>query len=237
MISPRLLKYWYPSEQKNGTLIIYNWIRQHTNPRQSLLNIGAGPASKDPLRAFRGEVSKVVGIDIDPIVLENNELDEAHVVDGTRLPFEENLFDIVVSDYVLEHVEFPEPFLKEVFRVLKPGGSFFFRTPNRYHYVSLISRCTPHWFHGLMANRVRGMASDAHVPYPTFHRLNTKREIQTLATKVGFSQMDLQFIECEPSYLMFSTITFLLGVFYERITNKFEQLSGIRANIFGRLVR
>jgi len=237
VISEKLLKYWYPNEQKNGTLIFYDWIRQHTNSQQSVLNLGAGPASKNPLKTFRGEVARVVGADIDPIVSGNDELDEAHVVDGTRLPFEENCFDIVVSDYVLEHVEFPEPFLKEVYRVLKPGGSFFFRTPNRYHYVSLIAQCTPHWFHELLANRARGLPSNAHEPYPTFHRLNTKREIQTLANKVGFSQVALRCVECEPSYLVFSTIPFLVGVLYERTANKFDRLSGIRANIFGRLVR
>lgn len=237
MISSKLLKYYYPDEQKNGTLIFYNWIRQHTNSQQSVLNLGAGPSSKNRLRTFRGEVAQVVGADIDPIVLGNDELDECHVVDGTHLPFEDHRFDIAFSDYVLEHVEFPEPFLKEVYRVLKPGGSFFFRTPNRYHYVSLIAQHAPHWVHELLANRARGLPSDAHEPYPTFHRLNTQKEIQSLANKVGFSPVTLRHVECEPSYLMFSTIPFLAGVLYERITNKFDCLSGIRVNIFGRLVR
>jgi len=237
VISEKLLKYWYPSEQMNGTFIFYNWIRQYTDSRQRILNLGAGPASRNPLRAFRGEVARVVGVDIDPIVLGNDELDESYVVDGTRLPFEDNSFDLAFSDYVLEHVEFPEPFLKEVYRVTKPSGSFFFRTPNRYHYVSLIAQCTPHWIHELLANRARGLPSDAHEPYPTFHRLNTQKEIQTLANKVGFSQVTLRYVECEPSYLMFSTIPFLGGVLYERTVNKFDCLSGIRANIFGRLVR
>jgi SAM-dependent methyltransferase len=237
VISGKRLKYWYPDEQENGTLIFYNWIRQHTKLQQTVLNLGAGPASRDPVKTFRGEVARVVGADIDPIVSANDELDESHVVDGARLPFDEHTFDIAFSDYVLEHVECPELFLKEVYRVLKPGGSFFFRTPNRYHYVSLIAQCTPHWCHELLANPVRGLPNDAHEPYPTFHRLNTKRVIQTLANKVGFSQVTLRYVECEPSYLVFSTIPFLVGVLYERTTNKFDCLSGIRANIFGRLVR
>jgi SAM-dependent methyltransferase len=237
VISIKMLKYWYPNEQKNGTLIFYNWIRQHTNSQQSVLNLGAGPASKNPLKMLRGEVARMVGADIDPIVVGNDELDEAHVVDGKRLPFDENCFDIVFSDYVMEHVEFPEPFLKEVYRVLKPGGIFFFRTPNRYHYVSMIAQYTPHWFHELLANRARGLPGNAHEPYQTFHRLNTRKEIQMLANKAGFSQVALRFVECEPSYLMFSNFSFLVGVLYERVTNKFDCLAGIRANIFGRMVR
>ena len=104
MISEKLVKYWYPDEQKNGTLLFYSWVRQHIRQQQSMLNLGAGPASKNPLRTFRGEVARVVGADIDPIVLSNGELDESYVVDGARLPFEESSFDIALSDYVLEHV-------------------------------------------------------------------------------------------------------------------------------------
>ncbi len=237
MISEKLVKYWYPDEQKNGTLLFYNWVRQHTNSQQSMLNLGAGPASRNPLKSFRRELARVVGVDVDPIVLGNDQLDEAHVVDGTRLPFGPESFDIALSDYVLEHVEFPKAFLGEVYRVLKPGGSFFFRTPNRYHYVSLIAQCTPQWFHEHLANRVRGLPGDAHEPYPTYHRLNSKRQIESLAKEIGFPQVVLQYVECEPSYLKFSAISFLVGVLYERVVNKFDCLSGIRANIFGRLVR
>jgi ubiquinone/menaquinone biosynthesis C-methylase UbiE len=171
------------------------------------------------------------------VQLGNHQLDEAHVVNGTRLPFQGNCFDLAFGDYVLEHVEFPELFLKEVYRVLKPGGSFFFRTPNRYHYVTLIAQRTPHWVHELVANSARGLPSDAHEPYPTYYRLNTNRAIKELANKLAFSQVEIRRIECEPSYLKFATIPFLVGVFYERITNRFDYFSGIRANILGRLVR
>jgi SAM-dependent methyltransferase len=237
LISQRLLKNWYPDDRKNGTKLFYSWVREHVAPNSTILNVGAGPASRNPVKTFRGEVARVVGIDIDPVVLTNEDLDEAFVSDGMALPFGDCSFDIVLSDYVFEHVEFPGPFLREIHRVLKPGGSLFFRTPNKFHYVSLIGRCTPHWFHSLVANRVRGMPSDAHEPYETHYRLNSTADIRGLAARAKFSQVDLRYVECEPSYLMFSTIPFLAGVLYERTVNHFNVLSGIRANIFGRLVR
>lgn len=237
LISEQLLKYWYPDQQKNGTLLFYGWVREHVNSRQTMLNVGAGPASKDPLKTFRGEVARVVGVDVDPIVLSNDELDEAHVTDGSTLPFDDHSFDIAVSDYVFEHVRSPEAFLNEIRRVLRPEGSLFFRTPNKFHYVSLLGRCTPHWFHALVANRVRGLPEDAHEPYPTFYRLNSAHDIRRLAMKVHFSGVDLRMVECEPSYLKFSAIPFLAGVLYERTVNYSNHLSGIRANIFGRLLR
>ena len=42
------------------------------------------------------------------------------------LPFEDNSFDVVVSFGVLEHVNNDFESLKEVNRILKPGGAFFF---------------------------------------------------------------------------------------------------------------
>jgi SAM-dependent methyltransferase len=40
-----------------------------------------------------------------------------------RLPFDNNTFDVVISDQVLEHIEgLPEVAINEMFRVLKPNG-------------------------------------------------------------------------------------------------------------------
>src|SRR5688500_6677197 len=40
------------------------------------------------------------------------------------IPFEDNFFDFVVSNQVFEHVEDLDGALKEIDRVLKPGGGF-----------------------------------------------------------------------------------------------------------------
>jgi SAM-dependent methyltransferase len=200
-----------------------------------LLNLGAGPATDDGIRSFRGEVARVVGADIDPCVLENDECDEAHVINGEILPFEENRFDIVVSDFVLEHLASPEPFLREVRRVLKPGGSFFFRTPNKYHYVATIARLTPHWFHELVANWAQGAPSGSHEPYPTYYRINSVENVKRFARMTGFTKVELELLEHEPSYLVFHVLPFLAGVVYERLVNRFENLAWLRVNILGRL--
>ena len=45
-------------------------------------------------------------------------------------PFEENQFDSIVTFQVIEHVRKDEVFLKEIHRVLKPGGKALITTPN-----------------------------------------------------------------------------------------------------------
>ena len=99
----------------------------------------------------------MIGVDIDEVVLQNTDLDQAFLIENGKLPFSDSHFDLAWADYVLEHVQEPVTFFKEIERVLKVGASFFFRTPNKYHYVSLIGRITPHRFHELCANRVRGL--------------------------------------------------------------------------------
>jgi ubiquinone/menaquinone biosynthesis C-methylase UbiE len=44
---------------------------------------------------------------------------------GERIPFEENFFDLVISDNVLDHVYNTHAVMNEVLRVLKPGGCLY----------------------------------------------------------------------------------------------------------------
>ena len=61
------------------------------------------------------------------------------------LPFEENMFDVVFSNHVLEHIEDDAKAMSELFRVLKPGGMGIFQIPqdlsreNTYEDFSIIS--------------------------------------------------------------------------------------------------
>ncbi len=46
-------------------------------------------------------------------------------------PFQDNSFDLVLSFQVIEHIEDDDHFLKEIYRILKPGGRAMLTTPNR----------------------------------------------------------------------------------------------------------
>jgi SAM-dependent methyltransferase len=53
-----------------------------------------------------------------------------HLFDGLSLPFETGAFDLVASLQVIEHVPDTGPYLREIMRVLTPGGTAIFTTPN-----------------------------------------------------------------------------------------------------------
>src|SRR5437588_5205691 len=228
MISNRIIQHFYPDVGIQTLSLLsagafYGWVRQSTTAQTVMLNLGAGgPAPRDKIRVFKGEVARVAGADIDPEVLHNPELDDAQIIPSSgKLPFGDETFDLVLSDWVVEHIADPFQFLSEVRRILKPDGSFFFRTPNKHHYVGLIASFTPHWFHELVANRARGMSSGDHEPWPTYYRLNSRKAIQADGTRAGFSKVEVLMWEGPPGYLVFNSVPFVLGVAYERVVNRY----------------
>ena len=53
---------------------------------------------------------------------------EYKVIDAQAIPFEDNLFDIVIANHMLYHVPDLNRALKEIARVLKDGGTFYATT-------------------------------------------------------------------------------------------------------------
>jgi SAM-dependent methyltransferase len=244
MVSDRVFQHFYPNcrlSQRGlpAAEAFYDWVRQHTSPQTVMLNLGAGgPAPRGKIKKFKGEVARVVGVDIDPEVVNNPELDDAHVIGPEgQLPFPDQSFDLVLSDWVVEHVAEPVRFLREIGRVLREGGSMFLRTPNKHHYVGFLASTTPHWFHELVANRVRGNRPGSHEPWPSYYRLNTRRSITRAGDSAGFRAVEVRIWEGPPLYLVFNTAAFVLGVGYERLVNRFSPLEELRNCIMARLAK
>ena len=59
------------------------------------------------------------------------------VGDIHNLPLEDNSIDAILCIAVLEHVEEPQKAMKEMYRVLKPGGYCFIYVPFLYYYPPL----------------------------------------------------------------------------------------------------
>lgn len=53
------------------------------------------------------------------------------VGDGTRLPLQDGIVDVVTSFETIEHIDRDRAFVSELRRVLAPGGTLYLSTPNR----------------------------------------------------------------------------------------------------------
>lgn len=201
-------------------------IPSHLDGSQMVLDLGAGPGN--PLMNLQGKAAKVRSVDADPCVLTNPFLDEAKIGTGEAIPYPDNVFDIVISNNVLEHLVNPQQVFKEVNRVLKLCGFFLAKTPNRRHYVALMGLMTPYWFHGLH-NSLRGIARDD--VFPTFYRANTTSHSRVLARQSKFKVISLALVEGHPEHLRLFWPAYLIGLAYERVVSALELLSAFRTVI------
>jgi SAM-dependent methyltransferase len=105
--------------------------------RGVMLDVGT---SEGPYRAaFAARVQRYVGLEYPPSILEKRPdlwriLDRAKrsvdvFGDGNRLPFGAGTVDTVLSTEVLEHLPDPARCLREMRRVLKPGGRLLLTVP------------------------------------------------------------------------------------------------------------
>lgn len=58
--------------------------------------------------------------------------------DACRLPFDDGVFDLVVSSECIEHTPAPLTAVAEMARVTRPGGSVLLTSPNRLWYFSVV---------------------------------------------------------------------------------------------------
>ena len=192
-----------------------------------VLDLGAGTGVIDALD-WRGPGRRVIGIDPDPRISGHPFLDDRARGSGSELPFRDESFDAVVTVNVMEHIANPNSILLEVHRILKRGGVFLVKTPNRNHYVAQMASLTPGWFHSWY-NGLRGRASED--TFETVYRFNRLNEIRERADRTGFEVVSLDAFEGIPEYLLLSSFLFYPGLWYERWANATPSRNKWRANI------
>jgi SAM-dependent methyltransferase len=172
----------------------------------------------------------VVGVDPDPAALAANRVIAYRVVgSGEDLPFTRHAFDVVASAWVLEHLDHPGLVFAEVHRVLAPGGTFVFLTPNAWNYNAWVIRAIPHRWHAGMTRRLYGRGEgDA---YPVRYRANSSRQLHRLLNAAGFEHTELLY-NGDPSYIAFNRPLLEASFGIERVLAT-PRLHGAQVHILG----
>lgn len=94
-----------------------------------------------------------------------------HSPEPVELPYENAEFALVLSCGVLEHVSDPEGSLREIRRILAPGGRLLvYNLPNRFSYLERIARHTGRYYHGALEH----------------DRVYTRRSARRIVSEAGF---------------------------------------------------
>lgn len=209
----------------DGTVRFYGFVRacMLQTEAKRVLDFGAGRGAAlqdDPslyrrhLRDLRFRGAEVVAADIDDAVLLHVASDSQVVLTlGAPLPFDDESFDVIVSDMTFEHLEEPEVVAKDLLRVLRPGGYICARTPNRRGYVAMLSRMVPNHHHtgALKSIQPHRKAQDV---FPAFYRLNDGR---TLRKAFAGCEVSYFIDSSEPAYHFGSSLIYRMMLFSHRL--------------------
>ena len=112
---------------------------------EKLLDLGGGRGDCGEAVKASSLYKEIYGVDVDFKLLEESKerglvINRCDLNKGA-LPFKCNYFDAITCLEVIEHIINPHEILREVNRILKPGGIFIISTPNIqwiYHIFRLI---------------------------------------------------------------------------------------------------
>ncbi len=210
----------------DGTIEFYSRINAIMHQDMSVLNFGAGRGAwleqdqceyRRHLRQLKGKVKFVAAYDVDEAVLENTDCDERQVGKiGDQLPFASETFDLIISDWVFEHIQEVDFIVSELDRVLKPGGWICSRTPNRWGYVAIISSLIPQNRHAKILSKLQPKRLEKDI-FPTKYLLNTRTALRGAFSKYGYLDCSY-FYDGEPRYAAQSKIIYFVSLIVNRLT-------------------
>lgn len=198
---------------KYSQLLYEEMLFKHSTGVRAWLDLGCGrellPSwRQEQERELVGRPQMLVGVDYDIASLKDNHSLRLKVRgDVSCLPFQDGQFDLVTANMVFEHLKDPPAQLKEIFRILKPGGKLIFHTPNARGYGPLLAKLLPEQ----MKDRIiwylqRRRPQDV---FPTYYQINTQSEIERLATVTGFELSSLRMVASTPLFIMIPPVLVL----------------------------
>ena len=219
----------YPDFKDAGTRY-HEWIQEAIQPHSRLLDIGCGRMSlaDEAIRQAR----QSVGIDLVHSDLVHNEtVHYKALANADTLPFPTSSFDILTSQWVVEHFENPQKSFREMARVLVSGGEFIFLTTNANNYIPLVSRLIPDTLQKTLIHRL--LKRPIHESFPTFFRANTKKQIAKLAQQTEFTIEAIDYV-ANPFYFAFNVPLFRGAMLFEKITD-WRRLNSLKLYLLVRM--
>lgn len=169
-------------------------------------------------RALLERAGFAVGIDMDLASLRDNRIvDGALMGDVANLPFADGSFDVVSANMVAEHLSDPAAALREIHRVLAPGGCALLHTPNLSSPATRAAALVPEWVKKPMIALLEGRAG-ADV-FPTHYRFNRRPDIERCCEASGLIGESIAAVESSPQSAMLGPLV-VVELFFIRLARR-----------------
>jgi SAM-dependent methyltransferase len=157
----------------------------------SVAVLDAGCGRKSALIPFRHRIDRFVGVDLHAPDPPLRYLDEFAIADLCRPygAFPDDTFDLILSNFTLEHFVDPPMALANLYRWLRPGGPLVVTTVNRRHPFVAAYLGLPVGPRHRLQPFVKASAADAH---PLVGRCNDPATIRAALGSAGFERIELE---------------------------------------------
>lgn len=108
-------------------------------------------------------------------------------LDHARLPLADGVANLLVSIETIEHLENPRGLVREMARIVRPGGRIVLTTPNQLSLTSKIFFLTRHQFHAFQ---------EAPGLYPSHITALVEEDLRRIAHECGFIDIEIHFTDC-----------------------------------------
>ncbi len=183
--------------QKRVDVFFNEILKGHDLKNKNVLDAGCGTGWFSKAAVERG--GEVTSLDVGEKLLQQvaQKCQTNRVIGSVLdLPFEENVFDFVISSEVIEHTPNPKKAIEEMYRVLKPGGTLVLSTPNIFWYWTL-------WVANILKIR----------PYQGLENWSSYFKLKRTVHRLGFKDIKMSGVHLLP---FVHPITYPVNNFFHR---------------------
>lgn len=164
-----------------------------------LMDIGCGKKS-DIAKYFKNNKHPLVlhGSDIDEQASGNKDLERVFICNAENIDLCVNeTYDIVFSQYLLEHVQDYQKALKAMSKLVAKKGLLVITFPNPKSPEAIVTKLTPFWFHVFFKREIQKYEDVEDVEkntFPTYYSFKTVQNVVEHLKKCGLTEVTTTYI-------------------------------------------